>query len=176
MSRQFWTETLAWATASGTAVTATAEGLLFPNVTMPGTYMQDGRAIELFIFGQFSNIVTTPGTLTIRVRWGGITGTILAQTAAIQLNVTAQTNQMFCVEALLQTRSNGSTGTIMATGNTTMGVEGTVAPHFMGSAGAASPAVATVDLTVDTALSVTAQFSLTGNSVQGLNYVIKALN
>lgn len=176
MSRQFWQETLAWATASGTAVTATTEAVLFPNVTIPGNYMQDGRAVELFIFGQFSNIVTTPGTVVFKIRWGGVAGTVIAQTAAIQLNAAAQTNQMFSIEALLQTRSNGATGTIMGTGVTTMSVEGTTAPHFMGSAGAASPAVATVDLTADTALSVTAVFSLTGNSAQGLNYVLKALN
>lgn len=176
MSRQFWTETLAWATASGTAVTATTEAILFPNVTIPGNYMQDGRAVELFIFGQFSNIVTTPGTVVFKIRWGGVTGTILAQTAAISLSATAQTNQMFSIEALLQTRSNGATGTVMATGLATMGVEATVAPHFMGSAGAATPAAVTADLTTDTALSVTAVFSLTGNSVQGLNYVLKALN
>lgn len=176
MSRQFWSETVSWATASGTAVTGTVEALLFPNVTIPANFMQDGRAIRLTIFGQFSNIVTTPGTVVFKVRWGGVAGTILAQTAAIQLNAVAQTNQMLSIDAILQTRSNGSTGTVMATGLNLLGVEGTVAPHFMGSAGAATPAAVTVDLTADTALSVTAVFSLTGNSVQGLNYAIEALN
>lgn len=176
MSRQFWQETISWSTASGTAVTATTEAILFPNVTISANYMQDGRAIELFIFGQFSNIVTTPGTVTFKIRWGGVAGTVIAQTAAISLNTVAQTNQMFSIEALLQTRLNGSAGTLMGTGVNTMGVEATAAPHFMGSAGAASPAAVTVDLTADTALSITAVFSLTGNSAQGLNYVIKSLN
>lgn len=176
MSRQFWTESLAWATSSGTAVSGTTETIIFPNITIPANYMQDGRALEIFMFGQFSNIVTTPGTLTFRVRWGGVAGTILMQSAAINLNTTAQTNQMWSMEGILQTRSNGSSGTIMATGDVALGAEATVAQHLMGSAGAASPAVATVDLTADTALSVTAQFSLTGNSLQGLNYVLKSLN
>lgn len=176
MSRQFWTETLAWSTASGTAVTGTGETIIHPNITIPGNYMQDGRAIEVFAFGMFSNIVTTPGTLTFRIRWGGVAGTILAQSAAISLNTTAQTSQMYGLEAILQTRSNGSSGTIFATGLSTMGVEATTAPHFMGSAGAAVPAAVTVDLTADTALSITAQFSLTGNSLTGQNYVLKALN
>ena len=176
MSRQFWSETIAWATNSGTAVTATTEAILFPNTTIPANYMQDGRGLRLTIFGQFSNIVTTPGTVVLKIRWGGVAGTILAQTAAIQLNAVAQTNQMFSLEGILQTRLNGSAGAIMATGLAMIGVEGTVAPHFMGSAGAASPAAVTADLTADTALSITAVFSLTGNSIQGLNYTIETLN
>jgi len=48
MSRQAWNETLAWATADGTAVhTTTTETILFPNVTIPANYMQDGRALRL---------------------------------------------------------------------------------------------------------------------------------
>lgn len=176
MSRQFWSETVSWATASGTAVTGIVEAILFPNVTIPANFMQDGRALRITIFGQFSNIVTTPGTLTLRFRWGGVAGTVLAASAAISLNVAAQTNQMWGVEAILQTRSNGSAGSIMATAMAEMGVEATTSPRFMGSAGAASPAAVTVDLTADTALSVTAIFSLTGNSIQGLNYTIEALN
>ena len=176
MSRQFWSETVAWATASGTAVTGIVENILFPNVTIPANFMQDGRAMKITIYGQFSNIVTTPGTVTFRFRWGGVAGTVLSATAAISLNTTVQTNQMFAIDTILQTRTNGSTGTIMATGRAIMGVEATAGQRFMGSAGAASPAAVTVDLTADTALSVTAIFSLTGNSVQGLNYTIEALN
>ena len=44
MSRQYWSETLSWATADGTAVnTTTTETIIFPNVTIPANYMQDGR-------------------------------------------------------------------------------------------------------------------------------------
>jgi hypothetical protein len=69
MSRQFWTETLTWTTASGTQISnTTTETIIHPNVTIPANYMQDGRAIEIFAFGMSSNVVTMPGTLTSPAR------------------------------------------------------------------------------------------------------------
>jgi hypothetical protein len=179
MSRQFWAESLAWATSSGTQISnTTTETIIHPNITIPANYMQDGRAIEIFHFGMFSNVVTTPGTLIFRIRWGGVAGTILAQSAAIALSTTAQTNVGYELEALLQTRSNGSSGTIFATGSVGLGAEATSGFHFMGSAGNSAPAAVTVDLTADTALSLTAQFSVATSptNLTGLNYVIKSLN
>src|SRR4051812_16890819 len=111
MSRQFWTETVAWATASGTPVANTSsETILFPNVTIPANYMQDGRTIRLRVFGQYSTTATP--TMIFSVRWGGVAGTVLCKTAAITTpsGVTAAT---FDLDIIMTTRSNGSSGTIM---------------------------------------------------------------
>lgn len=185
MSRQFWTEMIAWATASGTAVASTAsETILFPNVTIPANYMQDGRALRIRAFGQYSNTGTP--TMIFGVRWGGVAGTLICKTAAITTpsGVTAAT---WDLEVLLQTRSNGSSGTIM--GNGVCRVFAAVAPTVASATGAAAvtpmtnggvvtPAVATVDLTADTALALTLTWSASSasNTATGLNYELDSKN
>lgn len=185
MSRQFWSETVAVATASGVAVAnSTAETILFPNVTIPANYMQDGRCLRLRVFGQYSNTGTP--TMIFGVRWGGVAGTLLCKTAACTTpsGVTAAT---YDLDVLLQTRSNGATGTIMANGTARVfaAVAGTVASATgeglvtpMTNGGVVTPATATVDLTNDTALSVTATWSAASasNTTTALNYVIESLN
>jgi hypothetical protein len=185
MSRQFWQETLAWSTANGTQISnSTAEALVFPNVTIPANYMQDGRTLEMIAMGKFSNVVTTPGTLIFRLRWGGLTGTILAQTSAISLSATAQTDIMFRLWLEVITRVNGASGSLLAMGQVELAAQLAASnnqPNMMGSAGGAStntPAAVTVDLTADTALSLTAQFSVATSptNLTGMNYLIKSLN
>lgn len=184
MSRQFWSETLAWATASGTAVANTVtETIMFPNVTIPANFMQDGRCVRIRALGQYSTTATP--TLIFTVRWGGVAGTVLTKTAATTLpTVTAA---MWDLDFLIQTRSNGSAGTLFAIGSAQVhaGVAATVASATggaantpMGSAGVLTPAAVTVDLTADSALSLTATWSAASasNTLTGLVYTIEALN
>jgi hypothetical protein len=163
----------------------TAETIIFPNVTIPANYMQDGRCIRLRAQGQWST-GTGPPTLIFGVRWGGAAGTMLAKTAACTL-VASVTAAMWDLDIELQTRSNGSSGTVMAIGTARVfaGVAGTVASATgeglltpMGVAGVLAPAVATVDLTADTALSLTATWSAssTSHTLTGLNYLIDSRN
>src|SRR3989304_7137294 len=117
MSRQFWAETIAWATADGTAVnTTTTETIIFPNVTIPANYMQDGRTLLLSASGRWSSLTGTSPTYTWAIRWGGVSGTILAQSGAITASTTATTNGQWEMQIRLQTRSNGATGTIFTQG------------------------------------------------------------
>lgn len=184
MSRQFWSETIAWATASGGTVnSANVETILFPNVTIPANYMQDGRAIRIRCQGQWTTTASTP-TLIFNLRWGGVAGTMITKTAAIT-TVASQTAAMWDLDIIVQTRSNGSAGTVMGIGTATAhaGVAGTIASATgnalttpMGVAGVLAPAVATVDLTADTALSVTVTPSTTAATLIGLNYTIESLN
>lgn len=192
MSRQFWSETLTWATASGTAIAAsTTETILFPNVTIPANYLQDGRCLRLRAFGAYGTTATP--ALTIALRWGGVSGTVISKSAANVMtsgvgggaSMTATWN----LEIIIQTRSNGSSGTLMSNGTvdiftSTLGTAGTVTNYGMtmpivsGTTGGTTPVVATVDLTADTALSLTALWGTNNaaNSIQGLNYSIEALN
>lgn len=192
MSRQFWSETLTWATSSATAVAnTTTETVLFPNVTIPANFMQDGRCLRLRFFGAYGTTATP--TLIFSVRWGGVSGTVLAKQAA---NVTtsgtgggASMTAMLEGEILIQTRSNGSSGTLMTNGSTilytsTLLTAGTVtnygqpAPIASGSTGGTTPVAVTADLTADTALSLTVTWGTANaaNSIQGLNYSIESLN
>lgn len=192
MSRQFWSECLAWATASGTAVnTTTTETILFPNVTIPANYMQDGRVLRLTAYGGYGTTATP--TLQFAIRWGGVSGTVLAQQAA---NVTtsgvgggASMTAPWEVEAVIQTRSNGSSGTLYTMGHSILHTStlltagtvtnyGQVAPITSGSGGGFTPAAVTADLTADTALSLTVDWgtSNAANNIQGHIYIIEGLN
>lgn len=182
MSRQYWSETLAWATADGTAVSATTtETIIFPNVTIPANYMQDGRVLRLTSYGRH----TSAGqTFTFRFRWGGVAGTVIAASPAVT-GPTATAGIWKC-EGIIQTRSNGATGTVF--GIIEIGVyddaagsagSATSAPGLGlgGSAGVATPAAATVDLTADTALSLTCALGTAGsNAFTGHIYIIEGLN
>lgn len=184
MSRQYWSETLTWATSSGTSVnSANVETVLFPNVTIPANYLQDGRALRIRCQGQWTTTGSTP-TAIFSIRWGGVSGTVLCKTAAIT-TVASQTAAVWDFDVLIQTRSNGSSGTVMAIGDCRMyaGVAPTIASTTgsaavtpMTAGGVLAPAVATIDLTADTALSVTVTPSTTALTLIGLNYIIEGIN
>ena len=194
MSRQFWSETITWATASGSIIAnTTTETILFPNVTIPANFMQDGRAIRLsafFIYG-----TTSTPTLTFKLRWGGVSGGVIAATGANVMTSAvgggASMTADGSIHAIIQTRSNGSSGTLFTMGDviyytSTLGTAGTVTQYGMpailvsGATGAPGTAAttATADLTADTALSLTATWgtSNAANSIQGVVYTLEAMN
>jgi len=192
MSRQFWQESLAWATASGTAIAnSSTETILFPNITIPANYMQDGRCLRIRMFGAYGTTATP--TIIFSVRWGGVSGTVIAKSSTVTLTSGvgsgASMTAMWELEVIIQVRANGSSGTVMCNGKAVMytstaGTAGTVTNYGMpipivsGSTGGTTPVAVTADLTADTALSVTAKFSAAdpANSIQGLNYTLEAMN
>lgn len=186
MSRQYWSEMIAWAVADGTSInTSTAETLIYPNITVPANYLADGRVLRLRLKGKWS---TTTGTVTVvfRLRWGGVAGTLLCATGTITQLVSI-TNGLFDIEIDLIVRTNGSTGTIMANGiarvcaataPTVGSATGAPAIAPMTAGGQTAPAAVTVDLTADTALAITAQMgaSSASNIIQGLQYTLESSN
>jgi hypothetical protein len=185
MSRQYFTECLAWETADGTAIAnTTTETIIFPNKTIPANMMSDGRLLIIRAFGRYSTTGTP--TLTFRVRWGGVSGTVLAASGAMVTGSTV-TNAMWSVEVAIQTRINGSSGSLFAIGEAALGEDATStvgsttnarATDFMGSAGVAVPAAVTVDLTADAALSLTAQWGTASvsNTLTGHIYYLMSPN
>lgn len=165
MSRQSWVETLWWQTSDGTAVAnSVAETIWCPDQTILANYMADGRVLHLINKGRYSSTATP--TIRFRVRWGGVAGVVLWDSGTITVG-SAVTAALCGIDVWLQTRSNGSSGTIFAMGNAIIGSalaptvgSATGAPAFgeYGSAGDDTPAAATVDLTTDKALSVTVQW------------------
>lgn len=192
MSRQFFSETVATATASGTAIAnTTTETILMPNITIPANYLQDGRCLRATVYGSYGT--TAAPWLQLRFRLGGVAGTALCTSGQIVTTSGtgggASMTAMFTIEAIIQTRSNGASGTLMTNGlailfTSTVPTAGTVTNYGMaaalasGATGGTTPVVATVDLTADQALSVTAawQTANAANSIQALNYSLEALN
>lgn len=177
MSRQFWSECLAWTTADGAAVhTTTTETIIFPNITIPANLMQDGRCLRLRAFGKLSTTATP--TITFALRWGGVAGTLLATTEAIT-TASGAANTAWSTEILIQTRSNGATGSLLAMGVATVNLTAsTSAAGVFGVSGFDAPAPVTVDLTADTALSLTCDWSASSasNTLTGLLMTLEALN
>ncbi len=92
---QGWEETLESITADGTQISnSTTETIVCPDFNIPAYYMAPGRTLRITAFGVMSNVVTTPGTLTMWVRWGGVAGTVLVVSAAQGLSTTARTNSL----------------------------------------------------------------------------------
>lgn len=185
MSRQSWSESLFWAVADGTAIaSSTTETIVFPNVTIPANYMADGRILRLTSAGRLSTTGTP--TMRFRLRWGGVAGTVLWDSGTITCGSTV-TASLWQNTIIVQTRSNGSSGTLFTMGNTTIGAAlaptvgsatGAAAEGIFGSAGDDTPAAVTVDLTADTALSLTGVWSANSasNTITGHIYVGESLN
>lgn len=167
-----FSETLDLLTADGTQISnSTTETIICPDFSIPAYFMGVGRTLLIEASGVCSNVVTTPGTLTMRVRWGGVAGTILCQTAALGLDTTAHTNAAWRLTAVITCRSTGSSGTFLSYGtfdiyNVLSSTASNLLPNLMGSAGnpgTSANAAVTVDTTTAKLLSVTAQFSVATN-------------
>lgn len=192
MSKQSWVETSGWITASGTAIaTSTTETILVPNQIIPANFLADGRAIRITATGGYGTTGTP--TLSLKLRLGGVSGTVIAATTTVTTTSGtgggASMTALWTLDAVIQTRSNGSSGTLMTNGfanlfTSTAMTAGTVTnygqtiPLASGSTGGTTPAVATVDLTADQALSLTATWgtSNSANSIQCHTYLLEVLN
>lgn len=155
--------------ADGTQISnSTTETIVCPDFSIPAFYMGPYKCLYIWAFGVNSNVVTTPGTLILRVRWGGVAGTVLLASAAQGLDTTARTNALWALEAYLICRTAGATGTFMNGGmmqniNLLSSTAANLLPAMLGSAGAplaSGNAAVTVDTTAAKLLSVTGQFSV----------------
>jgi hypothetical protein len=181
MSLQTWSETLISAQVDGTAVTGTTAATLLPGAakfTIPANFFSIGKVLRINATGRISNIVTTPGTLTLDVRFGS---TVVFNGGAFSLNTTAKTNVSWRLIALLTCRAIGVTSAANLfgqgdfTSESVVGSAAGVANDVMLPASA--PAVGTgFDSTLAQIVDMFATFSLTGNSIQAHQYTLEALN
>lgn len=114
MSLQTWQETLITAQGDGSALTAAAAASCLPaaaKFTLPANYFSAvGKTIRITATGRISCVVTTPGTARYDVRMGG---TVVADTAAMSLNIVAKTNVPWMLQLVLTARAIGSSGNLM---------------------------------------------------------------
>jgi len=180
--------TLVEAQSDGTAVTATGEGSLLPAVSkifLPSGYLNRiGKRLHLTASGRISNIVTTPGTLTLRFKLGPTANIAVAQSSAMQLNAAVKANVGWYLDMSMTIRAigAGTAANIFSQGTwTSESVVGSAVPSA-GGAGtgmwqAATPAFGTgFDSSIANQIDLTAQFSLTGNSIQLHAFALEALS
>lgn len=176
MANQRWGEPLGWTTIDGTPVAnTTTETIIFPNATIQGGYMQYGRWLRLTASGKLSTTATP--TMIWALRWGGVTGTLLATTEAITMG-SGVTNANWRLEADIQNRTDGALGTVLVFGHLVVHTAvGTVLQNVFSVSGWDAPAVVTCDLTPDTALSLTAKWSAASasNTLTGMQYYLVSM-
>jgi hypothetical protein len=183
MSRQTWQETLVVAEVDGTALTnSTTPTSIIPaaaRYTLPANYLDVGRSLRVTLKGRVSNLVTTPGTLTLEVRLGSV---IAFTSGAIQLSATAHTNVSLHTDIVLTCRAigGGTTANLMGTGElTTEGIGTTANQAPTALLPVSAPAVGTgFDSTAAQILDVFATFSIASasNSIQIHQYILESMN
>lgn len=163
--------------APGTAVTGTAKGSLLLGVTgeRPTLYAKYfdivGKAIKVDLEGSCSNIVTTPGTLQLSMQFGSIDVWLSGQ---IPLNVVAKTNLPWTLKGELFVSALGAGTAATIEGVLEFKSEcliGSPLPTVGGSGSLIVPVTAAAagtgfDSTLAQIIDLSAQFSLTGNSIQ----------
>lgn len=186
MSSNSWNQTLVTAQVDGTALanstTATSIIPAAAKFVLPSNLFQPGTKLRIKAAGRISTVVTTPGNLTLDVRFGS---TVVFNGGAMALNVAAQTNATWDFEAELTCRAIGAAASLMGIGKwasraslnapavgTTLGVGIALLPDT-------APAVgSTFDSTASQAVDFFGTFSVANaaNSIQLHQYELILLN
>lgn len=182
MSLQTWQETLIAAQVDGVplsnTVTPTSIIPAAAKFTLPANFFAIGKALRVTAMGRVSNIVTTPGNLTLDVRFGS---TVVFNGGAVALNATAKTNVTFKLVAYLTCRAIGAAANLMGIGEfASESVTGAAAGvAAQASLPASAPAVGSnFDSTASQAVDLFATFSIAnaGNALTLHEYLLEALN
>jgi hypothetical protein len=173
--------------ADGTQVlNSTTETIMCPDFTFAADVMEVGDAFKYTLLGSISTVITTPGTITLRLRWGGVGGTSLAASGAFAPDPdAASTTVSYCVEWYVVTRSVGSAGSMLAMGkivwpdydNASLSTLGNNLGMLMAPVSAPA-ATGSLDTTTAKALSPTVQFSVATATTQLTNNIaiLESLN
>jgi hypothetical protein len=178
-----WEEVIFTPVSDGTAITAAAETIMVPDFSIPGSYLTVGKVLKYTIMGRQSTAITTPGTITLRLRWGGVAGVAVVASGAFAPDPTAAaTNLTWMVEFWLQCRTVGATGTAMGFGRVEWSdyddasAATLVANLNMRMAPVSAPAAVTIDTSIDKLLSATYQSSVATASAQSHFAILEACN
>lgn len=182
MSLQTWEEALHSSIDNATQISnTTTETIMVPDTPIPARYWYPGRTLKATLRGALSNVVTTPGTLTLRARYGGVAGTLLVASDALTLNTTARTNSQVVIEFLLTCRANGwssTSGSLWTTGFACLGLSAATIGRMDNIPGSNAAVVSSLNLIDAGTLSLTAQFSVATNPTNLMinQFVLEALN
>jgi hypothetical protein len=185
ISAQDWDSTLISSAVDGTAVTGTSTGSVLPAAakltTAANFFGHAGQMLRIHAAGRVSNIVTTPGTLTLAVALGPTSNITAWSSGAVSLNATAKTNVSWTLDLVLTVRAvgSGTSANLIGVGNwTSESVVGSASGTALSAlCPASAPAVGTgFDSTVSNILDLQATFSLTGNSITCHQFDVEAIN
>lgn len=190
MPSYYETQTLISAQVAGAALSGSISATsLLPGqakYTLPANFIDTaGKAFRIRATGRISTVVTTPGTMTLDVRFNS-TPIIVATSQAFALNIVAKSNVSWFLDLDLVARTVGAstTATIMANGTwTSEAVIGSPLPS-VGGAGthlwqASAPAVGTgFSSTVANVIDLFGTWSVNSgsNSILVETFLLESLN
>ncbi len=164
----------------------TTETIMCPDFTFAADVMEVGDAFKYTLLGNLSTVITTPGTITFRLRWGGVGGTSLGASGAFAPDPTAaSTTVTYCIEWYMVVRSVGSAGSMIAIGKIEHNdYDDASAAAIVGNLNmklapvSAPAATSSLDTTTAKALSPTVAFSVATATTQYTNNIaiLESLN
>jgi hypothetical protein len=190
-------DTLVAQYADGAAITNSTTETRLQNAaarfTLGGSYFDFlGKTLEIDMWGRISTVVTTPGTLTLRVKFGStvttgtgaVTGGVsVFDSGAISLNTVAKTNVSFRLTLKLtaQVLGDGALAKLMGMGEfkSEALVGATAGQPLTFLLPASAPAQGTgFDAEAPQGVDISAQWSVANaaNSIQSHLYTVKAYN
>lgn len=177
MSSQSWEQLInPVAVADGTALassTTLTDVSMAPQTTIPANYLQPGSMLRVTARAKFSN--TSTPTLLLGLYYGGVAGTKLCAIGATT-TTTGATNWPIQIEALINVRTIGSSGTCYATGFVDLGTSLTAVTRIPMDASAV--AAATIDTTTAKTLTLGAQWGTNNasNTLTVVQWAVESLN
>lgn len=105
--------------ADGTQILNTVtETIIFPDYSFTASdpLIRVGSCWRTTVYADSSFVITTPGTLTIALRWGGVAGTVLATTGAFAPNPVAVSNRAVVAQFVTVWRTIGAAGSAYTMG------------------------------------------------------------
>jgi len=180
MGAQTWVEIVNIQIGAGPTLTAaTTEALCVTDVVIPANYMQPGRIIRGQLAGKASSAITTPGTGQLRIRFGGLAGTLLADSGQMaQRAASAATNETWILDFLILCQTNGASGTFLSYGRMNRQNRENAASTnpSVDIIPTASLAAVSVDTTTQKNLSITWTASLATASFTAMSYFAEVAN
>jgi hypothetical protein len=183
MGRQTFQEVLYASIADATAVAnSNTETSVFPDITIPSGYLQEGRVLKFTAQGKHSTTGTP--TLIFRLRIGGSggsTGTLLMLSETITTASGASNLQWRAELEIFVRRGGGANGTLLVTGTIEVMTSTTtsVVRHITGVSGSDAPAeVGSLNLSQDNLLAFTVIWSAasSSNTLTGMAELLQSLN
>lgn len=163
----------------------TTETIMTPDYTFLADSVETGDIYRYTLYFDTSTVITTPGTITMRLRWGGAAGTSLAASGAYAPDPTAaSTTVSGYMEWLMVVRAVGASGSAFTMGRMCLqDFDDASATTIIGNlnmsvAPVSAPAAVTIDTTASKALSPTVAFSVATATTQLTNHIaiLESLN
>lgn len=161
-------------TPAAAIANSTAELAFNRSYTVPADTLAVGQAIRLRMWGKFSSTATAT-TLTVRVRWGGLTGVVLLLVGPNTVAASAA-SRVWMIEGDMVVVSIGAAGTIEAHGQMHLFTTSKT-QHVQWEATPVTSLVTGVNTTIDQALTVTGQWSVAnvGHTITMSTLVVEVL-